>query len=264
MRRITDINNTESLIPFKLFFPFTTNRSKQKYLDHFLHLLLFNYFIELKKKLVVPYYTLFKPFLQFIMINRWIENDQSINRYDIPGGGIVGNWNREYLVKVEAWNRIVYPIGVQAAVHLGGFSGLNRGLQSSRRVPRGIAVGTRSSFHYVRPLQPEECPAAVVRVASLSVWKQQRPLYVRTIWTIIRSSFFLSLYPSPSYPYSPPPLFPPLNIAIRLGNELHQRVVRRWLSLNCSTIPRLDIDLAPFNADRIVVKNKRYWRDECR
>lgn len=132
-----------------------------------------------------------------------------------------GNWNGEYLVKVEAWNRIVYPIGVQAAVHLGGFSGLNRGLQSSRRVPRGIAVGTRSSFHYVRPLQPEECPAAVVRVASLSVWKQQRPLYVRTIWTIIRSSFFLSLL---SYPY-----FLPLSMNFTRGNEF-QRVVR-WLKL---------------------------------
>lgn len=100
MRRITDINNTESLIPFKLFFPFTTNRSKQKYLDHFLHLLLFNYFIELKKKLVVPYYTLFKPFLQFIMINRWIENDQSINRYDIPGGG--NRWKLEQGVSRES------------------------------------------------------------------------------------------------------------------------------------------------------------------
>lgn len=122
--------------------------------------------------------------------------------------GMVGNWNREYLVKVEAWNRIVYPIGVQAAVHLGGFSGLNRGLQSSRRVPRGIAVGTRSSFHYVRPLQPEECPAAVVRVASLSVWKQQRPLYVRTTWTIIRSSFFFSFsifLSLSSYPLISPP-----------------------------------------------------------
>lgn len=121
--------------------------------------------------------------------------------------GMVGNWNREYLVKVEAWNRIVYPIGVQAAVHLGGFSGLNRGLQSSRRVPRGIAVGTRSSFHYVRPLQPEECPAAVVRVASLSVWKQQRPLYVRTTWTIIRSSFLFSFSISLSLLLSP--YFPP-------------------------------------------------------
>lgn len=131
------------------------------------------------------------------MINRWIVETINPLRYSKHSESLETGTGR-YLVKVEAWNRIVYPIGVQAAVHLGGFSGLNRGLQSSRRVPRGIAVGTRSSFHYVRPLQPEECPAAVVRVASLSVWKQQRPLYVRTIWTIIRSSFFsLSLF----YPY---------------------------------------------------------------
>lgn len=123
------------------------------------------------------------------MINRWIVETINPLRYSKHSESLETGTGR-YLVKVEAWNRIVYPIGVQAAVHLGGFSGLNRGLQSSRRVPRGIAVGTRSSFHYVRPLQPEECPAAVVRVASLSVWKQQRPLYVRTIWTIIRSSFF--------------------------------------------------------------------------
>lgn len=62
----------------------------------------------------------------------------------------------------------------------------------------------------------------------------------------------LSLYPLPLPLFFPP--LPPLNIAIRLGNEL-QRVVKRRLSLNWPTIAlRLDIDLTPSN-DRIVVKN---------